>query len=46
MLGSDCPFPLGENNPGELILETYAHDPEICEKLLNGNAKRFFKIEE
>ena len=44
MLGSDCPFPLGESKPGDLIVETFHNDINICEKLLNSNAKRFFKI--
>ena len=44
MLGSDCPFPLGEDKPGELILKTFDNDLEKCEKLLNSNAKRFFKL--
>lgn len=44
MLGSDAPFPLGENEPGELILKTFNDDLDKCKKLLNCNAKRFFKI--
>ena len=44
MLGSDCPFPLGESKPGELILKTFDTDLDKCRKLLNSNAKRFFKI--
>ena len=44
MLGSDSPFPLGEEKPGELILKTYPNDFDKCEKLLNSNARRFFKI--
>lgn len=44
MLGSDCPFPLGEENPGELILKTYPDDKNKCAKLLNQNAREFFKI--
>ncbi|CAF1067765.1 unnamed protein product [Adineta ricciae] len=44
MLGSDCPFPLGEDKPGELILQTFEKNPGLCEKLLSSNAKRFFKI--
>jgi aminocarboxymuconate-semialdehyde decarboxylase len=44
MLGSDCPFPLGEDKPGELIVKTFNNDLDTCAKLLNKNAKRFFKI--
>jgi aminocarboxymuconate-semialdehyde decarboxylase len=44
MLGSDCPFPLGEDKPGELIVKTFDDDLEKCEKLLNTNARSFFKI--
>jgi aminocarboxymuconate-semialdehyde decarboxylase len=43
-LGSDYPFPLGEERPGELILQTYSDDHEKCDKLLNKNARRFFKL--
>jgi len=44
MLGSDCPFPLGEDKPGELIMKTFDSDLDKCKKLLNSNARRFFKI--
>lgn len=44
MLGTDAPFPLGEDKPGELILKTFDSNRDVCEKLLNRNAKRFFKI--
>ncbi len=44
MLGSDYPFPLGEEKPGELILKTYENSFDKCQKLLNSNARRFFKI--
>ena len=37
MLGTDYPFPLGENVPGKLIMESDFND-EIKEKLLSGNA--------
>lgn len=45
MLGSDSPFPLGEEYPGELIRQTYSHDLDKCEKLLSSNARQFFKLE-
>jgi aminocarboxymuconate-semialdehyde decarboxylase len=44
MLGSDYPFPLGEEKPGELIIKAYPNDLDKCQKLLNINARRFFKI--
>jgi aminocarboxymuconate-semialdehyde decarboxylase len=44
MLGSDSPFPLGEEKPGELIIKTFDNDLDKCQKLLNSNARRFFKI--
>ncbi len=37
MLGTDYPFPLGENVPGKLIVESNFSN-EIKEKLLSGNA--------
>lgn len=43
-LGSDYPFPLGEEKPGELILETFQNNRELCEKLLMKNAQVFFKL--
>jgi aminocarboxymuconate-semialdehyde decarboxylase len=36
-LGTDYPFPLGENEPGKLIREMDFSD-EVKEKLLNGSA--------
>jgi aminocarboxymuconate-semialdehyde decarboxylase len=36
-LGSDYPFPLGENIPGTLIKE-FIHDPMLQQKLLSSNA--------
>ena len=44
MLGTDAPFPLGEDKPGELIIKTFSNDIDICKKLLETNARRFFKI--
>ncbi|CAF0792761.1 unnamed protein product [Rotaria sp. Silwood1] len=44
MLGSDCPFPLGESKPGELIIKTFDNNLDTCKKILNSNARRFFKI--
>ncbi|CAI2174659.1 20528_t:CDS:2 [Funneliformis geosporum] len=45
MLGSDYPFPLGEHHPGKLIEECDWLTEEEKEKLLSGNALRFFGIE-
>lgn len=44
ILGSDYPFPLGEDNAGDLILQTFENEPKRCEKLLSLNAKRFLKL--
>ncbi|CAF1348158.1 unnamed protein product, partial [Didymodactylos carnosus] len=40
MLGSDYPFPLGEDRPGQLIVETFENDETLKEKLLYKNAQR------
>jgi aminocarboxymuconate-semialdehyde decarboxylase len=44
MLGSDYPFPLGENIPGMLIKQSI-HDERLKAKLLSENALRWLKIE-
>ena len=44
VLGSDYPFPLGEEKAGDLILQTFPNEPNRCEKLLSLNAKRFLKL--
>src|SRR5690606_28661214 len=43
MLGSDYPFPLGEQKIGQLILDSGFSDP-VQAGLLGGNAERFFNI--
>lgn len=47
-LGSDYPFPLGENVPGQLIRETFADDSPahaaIREQLLHGTALRWLNL--
>jgi aminocarboxymuconate-semialdehyde decarboxylase len=43
-LGSDYPFPLGENEPGKLIREMSFSD-EIKEKLLSGSALEWLGLE-
>jgi len=44
VLGSDYPFPLGEEKAGDLIVQTFENEPKRCEKMLNLNAKRFLKL--
>lgn len=43
MLGSDAPFPLGEQTVGGLIRDTVA-DTEIRRRLLTDNARAFFNL--
>jgi aminocarboxymuconate-semialdehyde decarboxylase len=43
MLGTDYPFPLGEEHGGALIRES-AFQPEVKKKLLGGNAERFLGL--
>lgn len=43
MLGSDAPFPLGEQTVGGLVRETVA-DAEIRRRLLADNARAFFSL--
>ena len=45
MLGSDYPFPLGEELVGELIRTADGFSDEARSKLLGGNALRFLDIE-
>eukprot|EP00050_Salpingoeca_kvevrii_P014041 m.32279 g.32279 ORF g.32279 m.32279 type:complete len:212 (+) comp5497_c0_seq2:479-1114(+) len=45
MLGTDYPFPLGELQPGKLILEALDGKPELQEKLLSGNCLKFLGID-
>lgn len=45
MLGTDAPFPLGEQMPGALVAEAYAHDAATREALLSGNARRVFRLD-
>jgi aminocarboxymuconate-semialdehyde decarboxylase len=44
LLGTDAPFPLGEERPGALVAETYADDPATCERILDANARRVFAL--
>lgn len=43
MLGSDAPFPLGEQTVGGLVRETVA-DAEVRRRLLADNARAFFSL--
>jgi aminocarboxymuconate-semialdehyde decarboxylase len=43
LLGSDYPFPLGEERVGEVI-RTAGLDASIQQRLLGGNAMAFFSI--
>jgi aminocarboxymuconate-semialdehyde decarboxylase len=43
MLGTDYPFPLGEEHAGALIRES-ALQPDVKKKLLGGNAERFLGV--
>lgn len=43
MLGSDYPFPLGEQHIGELIQSSVRNEADRAQ-LLQGNAKRFFNL--
>jgi aminocarboxymuconate-semialdehyde decarboxylase len=43
-LGSDYPFPLGEQAPGEMI-ESMDLDPKVTERLLSGTALEWLGLE-
>ncbi|MFO1323061.1 MAG: amidohydrolase family protein [Burkholderiales bacterium] len=45
LLGTDAPFPLGEQAPGELVANTFAADAGIRERILAGNARRVFALD-
>ncbi|HVF63977.1 MAG TPA: amidohydrolase family protein [Casimicrobiaceae bacterium] len=44
MLGTDAPFPLGEQEPGTLVEQTYRDDPALRDGILAGNAQRVFRL--
>jgi aminocarboxymuconate-semialdehyde decarboxylase len=44
MLGTDAPFPLGEQEPGSLIEAAFADDAATRERLLSGNAQHVFAL--
>ncbi len=44
MLGSDYPFPLGEQQAGSLIRSHAGLPASVREKLLQANARRFFRL--
>jgi len=45
MLGTDAPFPLGEQEPGALVSTVYAAEPATREAILHGNARRVFGLD-
>lgn len=45
MLGTDAPFPFGEQAPGSLVSTVYAEDAATREGLLHGNARRVFRLD-
>jgi aminocarboxymuconate-semialdehyde decarboxylase len=44
MLGSDYPFPLGEEHPGRMIEQTQELDDSVKQKLLADNAMEFLGV--
>jgi len=44
LLGTDAPFPLGEQEPGKLVAETFADDAGTRTRILAGNAQRVFAL--
>ena len=44
MLGTDAPFPLGEQEPGALVRSCEFLDAAAREKILSGNARGFFGL--
>ena len=46
MLGSDYPFPLGEEVVGELIRTAEGFSDDARAKLLGGNAQQFLDLPE
>lgn len=44
LLGTDAPFPLGEERPGGLVEEAYPNDAATRERILAGNAARVFGL--
>ncbi|MEP7330278.1 MAG: amidohydrolase family protein, partial [Betaproteobacteria bacterium] len=44
LLGTDAPFPLGEQQPGSLVTTTYADAAVVRDGILTGNARRIFNL--
>ena len=44
MLGTDAPFPLGEEHPGALVDQAFAEDAATRAKILHANAQRVFGL--
>ena len=45
LLGTDAPFPLGEQQPGTLVEATFADDAVTRDLILSGNAQRMFAVD-
>jgi aminocarboxymuconate-semialdehyde decarboxylase len=45
MMGTDYPFPLGEQRLGALVRESAHHTADEKTRILGGNAQRFFDLE-
>ncbi len=44
LLGTDAPFPLGEQQPGALVASTFANDGAVRDAILSDNARRLFGL--
>ena len=44
LLGTDAPFPLGEQQPGALVESTFRDAPDVRDAILHGNAGRVFSL--
>ena len=44
LFGTDAPFPLGEQQPGALVMSTFANDATVRDAILTGNARRVFGL--
>jgi aminocarboxymuconate-semialdehyde decarboxylase len=44
LLGTDAPFPLGEQQPGTLVEAAFADDADTRQRILAGNAQRMFAL--
>lgn len=44
LFGTDYPFPLGEQDPGKVVRETHGLSEQARERILEGNARAFFRL--